>query len=113
MKDGVATLVGAGAVFLWGSLAVLTIYTGAIPPFQIVATAFFIGFGLALRTAALRCRVAPPRPRAPKREEARTDPVRVVDAAKLASPAGGFEPSAEATESPPDPAALCRRVYFN
>jgi drug/metabolite transporter (DMT)-like permease len=43
-----ATLVGAGAVFLWGSLAVLTTYTGAIPPFQIVAIAFFIGFGLAL-----------------------------------------------------------------
>jgi drug/metabolite transporter (DMT)-like permease len=43
-----ATLVGAGAVFLWGSLAVLTTLTGTIPPFQIVAIAFFIGFGLAL-----------------------------------------------------------------
>jgi hypothetical protein len=39
-----ATLVGAGAVFLWGSLAVLTTLTGEIQPFQIVATAFFVAF---------------------------------------------------------------------
>lgn len=43
-----ATLVGTGAVFLWGSLALLTTLTGNVPPFQIVATAFFIAFGLAL-----------------------------------------------------------------
>ena len=43
-----ATLVGAGAVFLWGSLAVLTTLTGEIQPFQIVATAFFVAFILAL-----------------------------------------------------------------
>ena len=43
-----ATLVGAGAVFLWGTLAVLTTLTGEIQPFQIVATAFFVGFVLAL-----------------------------------------------------------------
>lgn len=43
-----ATLVGAGAVFLWGSLALLTTLTGDIPPFQIVATTFLIAFGLAL-----------------------------------------------------------------
>ncbi len=42
-----ATLVGAGAVFLWGSLAALTTLTGDIQPFQIVATAFFVGFLLA------------------------------------------------------------------
>ena len=43
-----ATLVGAGAVFLWGTLAVLTTLTGQIQPFQIVATAFFVAFVLAL-----------------------------------------------------------------
>jgi drug/metabolite transporter (DMT)-like permease len=43
-----ATLVGAGAVFIWGSLALLTTQTGDIPPFQIVTTAFLIGFVLAV-----------------------------------------------------------------
>lgn len=43
-----ATLVGAGAVFLWGSLAILTTLTGDVQPFQIVATAFFVAFLLAL-----------------------------------------------------------------
>tara|TARA_R110000868_G_scaffold36962_7_gene130733 strand:- start:178 stop:1083 length:906 start_codon:yes stop_codon:yes gene_type:complete len=41
-----ATLMGAGAVFLWGSLALLTTLTGNIPPFQIVATTFLIAFVL-------------------------------------------------------------------
>lgn len=43
-----ATLVGAGAVFIWGSLAILTTLTGDIQPFQIVATAFMVAFLLAL-----------------------------------------------------------------
>lgn len=43
-----ATLVGAGAVILWGSLAILTTLTGEIQTFQIVATAFFVAFLLAL-----------------------------------------------------------------
>jgi drug/metabolite transporter (DMT)-like permease len=43
-----ATLVGAGAVFLWGSLALLTTFTGDVPPFQIAATAFVIAFAIAL-----------------------------------------------------------------
>ncbi|MFT5486632.1 MAG: drug/metabolite transporter (DMT)-like permease [Paracoccaceae bacterium] len=43
-----ATLVGAGAVFLWGTLAILTTLTGDVQPFQIVAIAFFVGFLLAL-----------------------------------------------------------------
>ena len=42
-----ATLVGAGAVFVWGFLALMTTLTGDIPPFQIVATAFLIAFALA------------------------------------------------------------------
>lgn len=43
-----ATLVGAGAVFIWGSLALLTTLTGDVPPFQIVTTAFLIAFTLAV-----------------------------------------------------------------
>lgn len=43
-----ATLVGAGAVFLWGSLALLTTLTGDVPPFQIVATAFLVAFLISL-----------------------------------------------------------------
>ena len=43
-----ATLTGAGAVLLWGTLAALTVRTGAIPPFQLVAMAFAVAFLLAL-----------------------------------------------------------------
>lgn len=43
-----ATLVGAGAVFLWGSPAILTTLTGDLQPFKIVATAFFVAFLLVL-----------------------------------------------------------------
>ena len=40
-----ATLVGAGAVILWGSLAILTTLTGEIQTFQIVATKKAVGVG--------------------------------------------------------------------
>ena len=43
-----ATLIGAGAVFLWGSLAILTTLTGKVPPFQMVAIAFGVAFLIAL-----------------------------------------------------------------
>ena len=43
-----ATLIGAGAVLLWGTLAVLTLGTGDIPPFQLVAMTFALAFALAL-----------------------------------------------------------------
>lgn len=43
-----ATLVGAGAVFIWGTLAILTTLTGDVQPFQIVAIAFMVAFLLAL-----------------------------------------------------------------
>ncbi len=38
-----ATLIGASALLLWGTLAILTIGTGAVPPFQLVAMAFSLG----------------------------------------------------------------------
>ena len=49
-----ATLIGAGAVFLWGSLAILTTLTGDVPPFQMVAIAFGVAFLIALVKWAVR-----------------------------------------------------------
>lgn len=37
-----ATLIGGTAVLLWGSLALLTTWTGRVPPFQLVAMSFAI-----------------------------------------------------------------------
>jgi drug/metabolite transporter (DMT)-like permease len=42
-----ATAVGAGAVLLWSSLAVLATAGGPMPPFQMVAMAFAVAFALA------------------------------------------------------------------
>lgn len=39
-----ATLVGAVAVLLWGTLAPFTAASGAVPPFQLLAIAFAAGF---------------------------------------------------------------------
>ncbi len=43
-----ATLIGAGAVLLWSSLALGTTLIGAMPPFQTVALTFGLAFLLAL-----------------------------------------------------------------
>jgi drug/metabolite transporter (DMT)-like permease len=37
-----ATLIGASAVLMWGTLALLTTLTGAVPPFQLVALSFTV-----------------------------------------------------------------------
>ncbi len=37
-----ATIVGTAAILIWGSLALLTTYTGKTPPFQLTAMAFTI-----------------------------------------------------------------------
>jgi len=46
--SGRATLIGASAVLMWATLALLTTLTGVVPPFQLVAMAFAIAFGLSL-----------------------------------------------------------------
>jgi drug/metabolite transporter (DMT)-like permease len=46
--SGRATLIGASAVLMWATLALLTTLTGAVPPFQLVAMAFCIAFILSL-----------------------------------------------------------------
>ncbi|MBM3554709.1 MAG: EamA family transporter [Alphaproteobacteria bacterium] len=43
-----ATLIGAGAIAIWATLAVLTGATGTAPPFQVMALAFAVAFGLGL-----------------------------------------------------------------
>ena len=48
-----ATLLGAGAIVLWTTLASLTVLEGAIPPFQTTAIAFAIG-GIVLIAAGRR-----------------------------------------------------------
>jgi len=53
-----ATLLGAGAILLWATLASLTALRGAIPPFETTAIVFAIGGGVVLLAAAVRGRLA-------------------------------------------------------
>ena len=43
-----ATLIGGTAVLMWGALALLTVWSGAVPPFQLVAMCFAIAFAATL-----------------------------------------------------------------
>jgi len=45
---GRATLIGASAVLMWSTLALLTTLSGAVPPFQLIAMAFSVAFSLSL-----------------------------------------------------------------
>lgn len=38
------TLIGAVALLIWATLGILTVWSGDIPPFQLVAVSFFIAF---------------------------------------------------------------------
>jgi len=49
-----ATLIGGTAVLLWGSLALLTSWTGRVPPFQLVAMSFSIAALLGATKWAIR-----------------------------------------------------------
>ena len=49
-----ATLLGAGAILLWTSLAALTALAGPIPPFQLSAMTFAIGAAVGLFWSSLR-----------------------------------------------------------
>jgi drug/metabolite transporter (DMT)-like permease len=49
-----ATAVGFGAILLWASLALLTTMAGPVPPFQMTAMAFSLGFAIALLKWTLR-----------------------------------------------------------
>ncbi|MEH6403548.1 MAG: EamA family transporter [Sneathiella sp.] len=43
-----ANLSGLAAILLWATLALFTVYTGKIPPFQLTAMTFFVAFSLAV-----------------------------------------------------------------
>ena len=53
-----ATLLGAGAILLWATLASLTTLRGAIPPLETTAIVFAIGSGVILLAAAARAAAA-------------------------------------------------------
>jgi drug/metabolite transporter (DMT)-like permease len=57
-----ASILGAGAVLLWATLASLTALRGAIPPFETTAIVFAIGGAVVLLAAAARGRLALVRP---------------------------------------------------
>jgi len=57
-----ATLLGAGAILLWATLASLTALRGVVPPFQTTAIVFAIGGSVVLLAAASRGRLALVRP---------------------------------------------------
>lgn len=46
MSHSSATLIGLTAILMWSLLAVLTVATGAIPPFQLAAMTFAVGGGV-------------------------------------------------------------------
>jgi len=48
MPSSRATMIGATALLLWSTLAILTSWTGQVPPFQLVAMAFAMGSLIAL-----------------------------------------------------------------
>ena len=41
-----STAIGATAVLMWGTLALFTTWTGAVPPFQLVAMSFAVAFAI-------------------------------------------------------------------
>jgi Permeases of the drug/metabolite transporter (DMT) superfamily len=49
-----ATAIGATAIVLWSTLALLTTATGAVPPFQLTALTFSIAFAAAVSVSSVR-----------------------------------------------------------
>lgn len=41
-----ATFIGSTAVLMWGALALFTTWSGAVPPFQLIAMAFTVAFAM-------------------------------------------------------------------
>ena len=54
MSPRLATFTGFGAVLLWSQLAVLTVATGTVPPFQLTAMTFAVSGALGLGILAAR-----------------------------------------------------------
>jgi len=62
VSAGLATILGAGAILLWATLATLTVLTGVIPPFETTALAFAIGASVVALAAVARGRAHLMRP---------------------------------------------------
>jgi drug/metabolite transporter (DMT)-like permease len=62
VSAGLATMLGAGAILLWATLATLTVLTGVIPPFETTAIAFAIGGSVVALAALARGRAHLMRP---------------------------------------------------
>ncbi|PZA11136.1 EamA family transporter [Rhodopseudomonas palustris] len=65
MTPRIATLIGLSAILMWSLLAVMTVATGTIPPFQLAAMTFAIGaiaaaFGWVVRPSAMQALRQPP-----------------------------------------------------
>ncbi|MCD0417522.1 EamA family transporter [Rubrivivax sp. JA1024] len=65
MTPRIATLIGLSAILMWSLLAVMTVATGTIPPFQLAAMTFAIGaaaaaVGWIVRPQAVRALRQPP-----------------------------------------------------
>lgn len=54
MKSSTATLIGLVAILLWSLLAALTVATGRVPPFQLLAMTFVIGGSVGAATWVTR-----------------------------------------------------------
>ena len=59
MRSSTATLIGLVALVLWSALAALTVATGAIPAFQLLAMTFTIGALAGMAAWGLGRRVVP------------------------------------------------------
>lgn len=55
-RSGRATLIGFIAILLWSCLALLTTWTGAVPPFQLTAMSFLIAFATSSAVIGIRTR---------------------------------------------------------
>jgi drug/metabolite transporter (DMT)-like permease len=64
MSPRAATLIGLTAILMWSLLAVLTVATGTVPPFQLLAMTFAIGAlaSFIVRPSAIRALKQPPVP---------------------------------------------------
>jgi drug/metabolite transporter (DMT)-like permease len=54
MTSSTATLIGSSAILMWSLLSLLTVASGAVPPFQLAAMTFAIGGGLGAATWLFR-----------------------------------------------------------
>src|ERR1700736_5151612 len=58
LPHSTATLVGFSAILMWSLLSLLTVLSGAVPPFQLAAMTFALGGALGVLTWAFRLNAA-------------------------------------------------------